>query len=85
MKTSNLRKNEISNSIYRSVTVDSGKTSYTFCQVSGHFNYFTVTKNNMPFGLVGKDFTSFEAAQKAYKSPLVKTMMLIASVELNNI
>lgn len=69
---------EKTQTVYKGVRVNIGKTKWSVTQASGKFNYITVRKTYPnPFGMIGKEFESFNKAQEEYKSPEVKTMLLM--------
>jgi hypothetical protein len=78
MKNSTVETQKANDSVYKFVTLTSGKTQYTFSIVTGRFNYVSVCKNGNPYGSIAKQFVSFDQAQEVYKSPIVKAMILIA-------
>lgn len=83
MKNTPVETQKINESVYKFVTLTSGKSQYTFSIVTGKFNYVSVCKDGNPYGSIGKQFVSFDAAQEVYKSPMVKTMILLAQSLLN--
>jgi hypothetical protein len=83
MKTSAISETicKTTNSVYRYVTVESGKTVFGFMvrTIESRIDYVSVAKlSSNPFMTAGARFESFDAAQERYKSPLVKTMILLA-------
>jgi hypothetical protein len=70
---------------YSTITKKVAGNTWEFMQVSGTYNYISVCKKtNNPFGgRMGKDFKTFEAAAKHYKSPEMKTALLMAEIEFN--
>ena len=82
MTTQKSNTTEANGSFYTSIIVESEKTSYTFTLVIGKHSYLNIVKNNSPYMTAGKNFDSFDAAKKAYKSPLVQLMMVMAENEL---
>ena len=69
---------------YKAVTITKGKTSWTFLQVVGAFNYVSVRKNHAnPFcNRLGTEFKSFDHAQEKYTDPNLKSMILMAEMAL---
>lgn len=75
---------EIANgATYKVVEITGKKNTWAFMMVSGKYNYVTVRKvSNNPFGMLGKQFDSFDQAQENYKMPELKTMILLAETML---
>jgi hypothetical protein len=72
---------------YKYVVVKSGKTEYAFMSADlTHRKYVAIKRVSAnPWDSLGKEFESFGKAQEGYKSPLVKTMILLAESALKNI
>lgn len=53
-------------------------------EVTGRHNYVSVCKvtNNPLGGVMGKDFASWDHATRHYKSPAMKTALLMAEIEI---
>ena len=58
---------------------------YRVTEYKGRFNYVEVCKENAnPFGgRIGTDFKTWDEAARHYKSPEMKTALLVAELELN--
>lgn len=82
MKISKSEPNTANGSTYNSVTIETGKTSYSILQVTGKLNYVSVRKLGSPWISPGKQFGSFAEAQSNYKSAVVKTILLMAEESL---
>ena len=58
---------------------------WTVIEVSGRFNYVNVCKQtNNPFKTIGTDFKSWDEATRHYKSPAIKTALLMAEIEIRS-
>jgi hypothetical protein len=67
---------------YNSVLITSGKLHYHFLQVTGYLEMVAITNMNSPWKSLGKQFKSFDDAQESYKMPKLKSMILMAEVNL---
>lgn len=73
--------------IYISKRVTVKGNIYRITQAKGRFNYISVCKTtNNPFGgILGKDFKSWDEATRHYKSPEMKTALLMAEIDFQHI
>lgn len=81
MTITTVKTNITNDSIYRSITITEGKTKISFLRVKGYHNYVSIKNVDRPFA-IGKDFPSFDHAQRQYKSPKIQAMILIADAAL---
>lgn len=65
---------EINGATYKTTKITIGKkTIFSVMVVSGKYNYISVKKETAnPFGLLGKEFKSFDEAVSHYKNPQMK-------------
>ena len=77
MTISNTKTTNANGSVYNSLTITSGKTSYNFLKVTGSINYVNISNKNSPFKTMGKQFDSFDHAQTNYKNPKLCTKYLV--------
>ena len=73
------------NSIYATIETKVSGNTWDVMKVSGAINYVMVTKKtNNPFGgRIGKQFANFELAAKHYKSPEMKTALMMCEIEFD--
>ena len=84
MQIGKVSRNDSSGTSYKSVIIKNGKQQWSFMQASGKYNYVSVRKDHAnPFrNLLGNEYDSWDNAQEKYKSPSVKTMILMAELAL---
>ena len=71
----------INGAIYKTTQVQVLGNTYTISEVTGKYNYINVRKEtNNPFKTLGKEFKTWDDACKAYKSPEMKTALLMAEM-----
>lgn len=76
--------NTSNGSTYKTTDIKVGNIVYAVTVVSGKLNYINILKkNNNPFGNIGKDFSSFDEAQKHYKNANFKVALLKLETGLN--
>lgn len=73
--------------IYISKRVTVKGNIYRISQAIGRYNYIEICKmTNNPFGgRIGKDFKSWDEATRHYKSPEMKTALLMAEIDFQHI
>lgn len=63
---------------YKNAEIKVLGNTWIIVEVSGKYNYINITKiTNNPFRGPGKDYATWDDACKAYKSPEMKTALLI--------
>ena len=68
---------------YKTTQVKILGNTWNITLASGQSNYVQVTKwTNNPWGRIGKQYPNFQAAAQAYKSPEMKTALLMAEMNL---
>lgn len=73
----------MSHTTYHTIEFKALGNTWTACVASGLFNYVQITKmTNNPFRGMGKQFDTWEAAAASYRSPAMKTALLMAELNL---
>lgn len=77
---------QINNTVFLTKNVIVTGQNYRITQAKGKLNYIEICKTtNNPFGgRIGKDFKTFDDAQKHYKSPGLKVELLLCESEFNS-
>lgn len=69
---------------YKTIHIEEGKKKYAITERTGKYGYaITVRDMKSPHATLGKDFKSWDEAVSSYKSPLMKTMLLLAEEKLS--
>ena len=69
---------------YKTVHIEHGKKKYAITESFGKYGHnVTVRDMKTPFATLGKDFRNFDEAVSHYKSPVMKTMLLLAEEKLS--
>ena len=78
----NILNDAATQSTYGTLTITSGRSIWAFVEVTGKFNYVSICKKHAnPFGgRLGKDYRRWDDAQGHYKSPQVKSFILMAEM-----
>ncbi len=72
--------------VYKSTHFKVAGNIWNVTQASGKFNYVSVRKaTNNPFGGLGKEFPTWDAAGAHYKNPNMKAALILAEAECKTI
>jgi len=76
----------INGATYKTTQVQVLGNTYTIAEVTGKYNYVNVRKEtNNPFKTLGKEFKNWDVACRAYKSPEMKTALLMAEINFQTL
>lgn len=87
MEKINILIDEKTESTYISYPFKAMGNNWTALEVTGHHNYVSICKKtNNPFGgAIGTEFRGWDEATRHYKSPAMKTALLMAEIEIKTL
>ena len=86
MEKINILIDEKTQSTYISYPFKALGNNWTALEVTGRYNYVSICKksNNPLGGVAGTDFKDWDEATRHYKSPAIKTALLMAEIEIRS-